>query len=588
VNLGIRSKLFAISVALILGVGLSSGLYLQHDLRQWLEQRIENELLRQARAAREAVAAGDREPSAATMDSMADGLAAAFESRVTVIAPDGRVLGDSDLGPAELLRVDNHGRRPEVLAALAHGHGQSRRYSRTVGTDMLYVAVPFPHGQDQGVVRVARALAEVDQAVARLRALLLVAGLIGLAVAVLMSGLASHLMSRTLRALAESARAISSEGEEGGAIRARVDVRSSDEIGKLAGSLNRLASDIETTVTTLASERARFKAVLEGMNEGVIALDRDRRIRLMNSAALALLHLSDAPVDEPLIDHLRMPALCDLLEEPLESGTCELVLPGPEARQILVRVTPEQGGEGCIIVMHDVTDLRRLETVRRDFVANVSHELRTPVSIIRANAETLLDGAASDPAHGPRLLEALHRNAERLSNIIADLLDLSRLEGGHRPFERKAVVVADAALHALETVEQAAREKGLEVVSAVDPGVRVHADESALEQILINYLDNAIKYTPAGGRVELSTQVAGDRVCVAVSDNGPGIPPHLHGRVFERFFRVDPGRSRDMGGTGLGLSIVRHLAEAMDGHAGMDPATPHGSRFWVDLPAAGS
>jgi two-component system, OmpR family, phosphate regulon sensor histidine kinase PhoR len=587
VNLGVRSKLFAISVALILGVGLSSGLYLEDELRQWLEQRVESELLRQARAAGEALA-GQRDPTAATVDDMADRLAAAFQGRVTVIAPDGWVLGDSDLGPAGLLTVDNHGRRPEVLAALAHGFGQSRRYSHTVDTDMLYVAVPYPHAQGRGVVRVARALAEVDQAVARLRALLLVAGLVGLVIAVLMSGLAAHFMSRTLRELADSARAISSKGEESGAIRARIHVRSSDEIGKLAGSLNRLAGDIETTVTTLASERARFKAVLEGMSEGVIALDRDRRIRLMNSAALALLHLPEVPLDEPLIEHLRMPALCDLLEEPTASGTCELVLPGPEARQVLVRVSPEHEGEGCIIVMHDVTDLRRLETVRRDFVANVSHELRTPVSIIRANAETLLDGAASDPAHGPRLLDALHRNAERLSNIIADLLDLSRLEGGHRPLEREAVVVADAASHALETVEQRAREKCLEVVTAVEPLVRVHADESALEQILINYLDNAIKYTPAGGRITVSARVAGDRVCVAVSDNGPGIPPHLHGRVFERFFRVDPGRSRDMGGTGLGLSIVRHLAEAMDGQAGVEAATPHGARFWVDLPAAGS
>jgi two-component system, OmpR family, phosphate regulon sensor histidine kinase PhoR len=587
VNLGVRSKLFAISVALILGVGLSSGLYLEHELRRWLEQRVESELLRQARAAGEALAS-QRDPTSITMDDMADRLAAAFQGRVTVIAPDGRVLGDSDLGPAGLLTVDNHGRRPEVLAALAHGAGQSRRYSHTVDTDMLYVAVPYSSGQDRGVVRVARALAEVDQAVARLRALMLVAGLIGLVIAVLMSGLASHFMSRTLRELAASARTISSTGEESGAIQARVAVRSSDEIGKLAGSLNRLASDIGATVTTLASERARFKAVLEGMSEGVIALDGDRRVRLMNSAALALLRLSGAPVGEPLIEHLRMPALCHLLEEPLEPGACELVLPDPEARQVLVQVTPEHDGQGCIIVMHDVTALRRLETVRRDFVANVSHELRTPVSIIRANAETLLHGAASDPAHGPRLLEALHRNAERLSNIIADLLDLSRLEGGHRALERKAVAVADAALRALETVEQNAREKGLEVVSVVDPGVRVHADENALEQILINYLDNAIKYTPAGGRVEVSARMAGDRVRVTVSDNGPGIPPHLHDRVFERFFRVDPGRSRDMGGTGLGLSIVRHLAEAMDGQAGMEPATPQGSRFWIDLPAAGS
>lgn len=580
-QLGVRTKLFAASVALILAVGMACGIYLQHELRRSLEQRIETELWHYANLSRDLVEVAGGDFSTEIVQDITYRLARSSAARITVIGPGGHVLGDSDLSVEQVKKVENHLHRPEVRAALADERGQSRRYSTTVQADMLYVALPFEHPDGTGVVRVAMPLKDVDEGLSRLHVLLLVAGLLGLVIAVLMSGMASHFMSRALRNLADSARAIAS-----GNARQRIDVSSSDELGGLAGSVNRMADDIETTVAALASERARFEAVLEGMSEAVVTLDHERRITLVNRAAVALLGLDEAARGQSLIEHLRAPAIHALLTEPVTEATCEIDLPGTPTRRVLARVTPQQGEGGCIIVMHDVTDIRQLETVRRDFVANVSHELRTPVSIIRANAETLLDGAMSDPVHGQRLLEALYRHAERLSRIIADLLDLSRLEASRYVMESDELPVVRAVQQALDSVERAAQERKIQIEIDIDPDLRVHADDKALDQILVNYLDNAIKYTPSGGRVLVSAHVEDTRVRIDVTDDGPGIAPQHRKRIFERFYRVDPGRSRDVGGTGLGLSIVKHLADALDGDAGMEPARPHGSTFWVALPRA--
>ncbi|HTM19401.1 MAG TPA: ATP-binding protein [Kofleriaceae bacterium] len=343
------------------------------------------------------------------------------------------------------------------------------------------------------------------------------------------------------------------------------------------------ATTAEQTVVTLTSERARLAAILEGLADGVIAVDARADVSLMNHAALEILGLSEAPVARPIYTLLRSPELQDLIASP-GGRTSELDLP-ERNRRVLVRATPMTGG-GYILVMSDVTEVRRLETVRRDFVANVSHELRTPVSIISANTETLLDGALDDPAHARPLLEAAHRNAERLSRIITDLLDLSRLEAGRYQIRREAVPAAVVASRAIDAVERTARERGTAITVEVPPALTVEADDKALEQVLVNYLENAVKDTPPGGKVHVLARPLGARVRIEVRDDGPGIEAGYRQRVFERFYRIDPGRSREMGGTGLGLSIVKHMAEAMGGSVGVEPVDPHGSTFWIELPAA--
>lgn len=577
-KLGVRGKLFAVSVGLILAVVLASGVYLQGELRDQLEARIEAELADYARSAGIALSAAGSADTVAEIDALADRLSGDTGTRITVIGADGQVLGDSSLSPSEIGDVDNHGRRPEIVAARSDGRGLSRRYSKTLDDDLMYVAVAFDHGGEVRVVRAARTLASVKDAVGRLRVLLIVAGLLGLLVAILMSGLASHYMSRTLRKLVDTARRIAS-----GDPTRRIAVHSSDELAGLAGSLNRMAEDLEGTIGALADERARFRAVLESLSDAVVALDDHDEVALMNRAAVDLLGLEEAPAHVPILEIVRTPGLQTLLGDRGDAEVTEFDLPGT-TRRVSVRRSPMQAGS--VLVFQDVTEIRRLETVRRDFVANVSHELRTPVSIVRANAETLLDGAMSDPVHGTRLLEATLRNAERLSNIITDLLDLSRLESGSYQPRSRTVSVREVAQRTVEAVELRASERDTVITIDVSETLSALADDKALEHILLNFLENAVKYTPETGHVWITARDDGDRVRIEVRDDGPGIEPRHRGRVFERFYRIDPGRSRDMGGTGLGLAIVKHLADAMGGDVGVEPAEPHGSVFWIELPRA--
>ncbi|MGN6109250.1 MAG: sensor histidine kinase, partial [Kofleriaceae bacterium] len=323
--------------------------------------------------------------------------------------------------------------------------------------------------------------------------------------------------------------------------------------------------------------------VAEGLTQGVIAVDGEHRIELLNDAARKMLGVSSSPVGEPLIEFVRVPQVFALIESD-EAATAEVELIG--GVRSLIRVARKWGSEGRVLLLEDVTAMRRLETVRRDFVANVSHELRTPVAVIRANAETLLAGAAADPVMAPRLIDGLHRNAERLARLLADLLDLSRLEAGQYRLEVGTVPLHGAVEQALTAVELSAAKRGVTVEVAVPETVVVKADPKALDQILINLIDNGVKYTRAEGHVWVQSHVDGDAVRVEIRDDGPGLAAKHRERVFERFYRVDQSRTREAGGTGLGLSIAKHLVESMGGEVGVEPNAPSGSIFWLRLPRA--
>ena len=335
----------------------------------------------------------------------------------------------------------------------------------------------------------------------------------------------------------------------------------------------------------LRAERALLASVLGAVGEGVVVLDGKRRIIAINEAAQHLLDLPGDVIDADFADRVRSPELVALLGKALDKAHAEVQL--PSGIKVAARVAALDGNErrGTLLVLDDVTTMRKLETVRKDFVANVSHELRTPVSIIRANAETLLGGAMDDPKVAPKLVDGLHRNAERLARIVTDLLDLSRLDAGLYRIESRPVDLSAAAANAVAAVEPKAQGKQINIAVEV-PQQSAMADGEALDQVLVNLLDNAVKYTQSGGHVWLRTVKHGEHVRVEVADDGPGIPEKHRARVFERFYRVDPGRSREMGGTGLGLSIVKHLVESMGGDVGVDANDPRGSRFWVELRVA--
>ncbi len=578
-RIGVRGKLFVVSTTLIavaLGVG---GVFLESGLRSQLEARIESELLHHALSVAETIRLHPNAYPVTKLDALADQTGKAVSARITIIAAQGRVLGDSELDSQQLRQLEPHGQRPEFLAALARGSGSSRRYSTTLRSYMLYVAVPFPGPAGRGVVRAAKPLSEVDHAVWRLRSALALAGLLALAAAVFLSALASHFFARTLRRVVEEVRALAGKHD-----RQATAPAVSDEFGGLIGSVQQMAGELQSMVSTLAAERNRFEAVLESMGEGVLALDPDRRITHVNKTALALLGLTESPIGGDLLETIRVPKIQDLLDQvrPETVASREFDLPGgSQPIRLLARATSQMGG-GVVLVLHDVTELRRLETVRQDFVANVSHELRTPVSVIMANIETL-QTAKVDADQARTFLRALERNAKRLSELIADLLDISRIDSGQYQLQRDSVSVPTLVDECLTLVRPASQEKEISLDTKGSPDQHATADGKALRQVLANLLDNALKYTQAGGQITVGWTAQADLVRVEVQDNGPGIDAKHRHRLFERFYRADSGRAREQGGTGLGLSIAKNLVEAMGGQIGQDPAPEHGSIFWFTL-----
>ena len=357
------------------------------------------------------------------------------------------------------------------------------------------------------------------------------------------------------------------------------------DLRELGQWINALAEDAERSRNALAHERTLLASVADGLTQGVIAIDGERKIEMLNDAARRMLGVQSSLVGEPLLEFVRVPELRDLIEH-LGDTSAEVQLPnGPRT---LIRAARTWGRAGRVLLLEDVTTVRRLETVRRDFVANVSHELRTPVAVIRANAETLLAGAKDDPAIAGKLIDGLHRNAERLARILADLLDLSRLDAGQYRLEVGPVLVRSLTEQSLSAVEPQAQKRGVEVRVDIPDALTVRADPKALDQILVNLIDNGVKYTRPEGNVWVEAREIGDAVRIEVRDDGPGIADKHRERVFERFYRADPSRSREAGGTGLGLSIVKHLVESMGGEVGVEPNAPRGSIFWLQLPSAAS
>jgi two-component system, OmpR family, phosphate regulon sensor histidine kinase PhoR len=355
------------------------------------------------------------------------------------------------------------------------------------------------------------------------------------------------------------------------------------DLRELGEWINAIAEDGQKVRNALAHERTLLASVADGLTQGVIAIDEDHKIELLNDAARKMLGVQSSLVGESLLEFVRVPELRQLVDSPRDS---EVEIALPSCPRALIRAARTWGRVGRVLLVEDVTAMRRLETVRRDFIANVSHELRTPVAVIRANAETLMAGAKDDPKIAPKLIDGLHRNAERLARILADLLDLSRLDAGQYRLDVGPVPVRVLTEQSLSAVEPQAQQRGVTVEVTVPEALSVKADAKALDQILVNLIDNGVKYTRADGHVWVEAREVGDAVRIEIRDDGPGISDKHRERVFERFYRADPSRAREAGGTGLGLSIVKHLVESMGGEVGVEPNTPRGSIFWLQLPSA--
>ena len=581
---GLRVRLLLVSISLIAAGLLLAWWFISSALDRNLRARAHEQRLTESSLIAAAVrAVGAWETLAA--DPLVRELAARVGDRVTLVAPDGRVVADSAVPAAELHRVNNHGARPEVLAARRTGRGVAQRQSVTVRRDLTYAATIVEGPGGPWVLRVAVSTAREDGTRAEVWRLLAAGGALGLLVAAGMSWLAVALAARPLRGLTDTARAMVHDLS----VRTRIDP--DDDVGPLAGALDELADNLASTLGKLERQRDRLGAILESMAEGVLVTDARGQVVLANRALREMFLLGgDVEGREP-IEVVRNADLHELFASAVRSAepaTRELSIEGVRPRRVMARVAPvEQPGAGAVAVLSDVTELRRLETVRRDFVANVSHELRTPVAAIRGAAETLLLGGAQRAETAYEFATMIDRHAERLHRLVEDLLELSRIEARELRIDLEPVDLRAEAERARDLLAIAAQARRTTVTVAVPDGVsEVLADRGALEHVLTNLLENAIKYSPEGSTVTVSAERRGATVRAAVEDDGPGIEARHLPRLFERFYRVDAGRSRQVGGTGLGLAIVKHLAEAMGGAVGVESALGRGSRFWVDLPRA--
>jgi two-component system phosphate regulon sensor histidine kinase PhoR len=587
VKLGIRAKLFAVSLVLIV-VSLAAGeLYLRPTIEGDLLTRIRADLSARlalvTEQARVLAATGDT--SNAAWDALADRLGPLAHARVTFIDGQGVVKGDSELSGEALNRVENHGSRPEVRAALSGQSTDQVRFSATLRQRLLYSATPIPSTGNM-VARLSVPLAEVDHAVARLRATLIAGGLVALLAAVLMASGAVVLLSRALRHVTVTARRMSA-GELD--LRSRLDTR--DEIGDLGRALDHLAENLSRSLHELRDDRDLLGRILEAMREGVLVLDSERRILRFNGSLREMLLLDTGAVGRPAIEVVRNAELQILVDAAIagqEPVTGEIEVAGLRPRHLLVHATRLSGEpRAVLVVLFDVTEVRRLETVRKDFVANVSHELRTPIAAVMSAAETLRTAARTDPAAAGSFVEIIERNARRLGDLVQDLLDLSRIESKEFRLASDTLDLAGVVARTLEFHEERATGKRMRMSAALPPALpAVRGDATALERVLSNLIDNAIKYCPEGAAIVVAAEDLGGKLRVAVSDDGPGIEARHLPRLFERFYRCDPGRSRAMGGTGLGLSIVKHLVEAMGGTVQVESTPGQGARFSFTVPTA--
>jgi two-component system, OmpR family, phosphate regulon sensor histidine kinase PhoR len=522
---------------------------------------------------------------------------AASGARVTLIDNSGRVLADSAQDPASM---DNHSTRPEVQQAFAAGEGQSVRHSATVDTDLVYRARRYqPPSGPPVVLRVALPLAQIDLSQKELRQRLIVASFVIL----LLGGTVSLLFSRVFAARVDRLKDFSRRVAAGDFHPLPAE-NPSDELADLALALNNTAAQMDQTIRSLSGERNRSSAILRSMVEGVAVIDAHERLVFCNRAFSEILNLDSVGGEgHPVIEVVRNSELLGLIRRALqgEEGLQSNIAMGiVQQRSFSVTAAPVKplepsatGGvaekpSGAVVVLHDVSELRRLERVRQDFVANVSHEFKTPLTAIQGFAETLLAGALEDPKNNRRFLEIIRDHAARLARLTDDLLKLARIEAGKLEVAFQPVSVAELLESCSATTMLKASRKQISFTVKVPLGLPpVLGDPGLLHDLLQNLLDNAIQYTPEGGQIDVSATAETREAVITVTDTGIGIPLADQERIFERFYRVDAARSREAGGTGLGLSIAKHIVEAHGGRLWVESAVGRGSKFFVAVPLAG-
>jgi two-component system, OmpR family, phosphate regulon sensor histidine kinase PhoR len=523
------------------------------------------------------------------IDALCKELGQKASTRITVILPDGRVAGDSDESPQ---KMDNHADRPEVIDALAGRIGSYERYSNTLKESRMYVAVPLR--QDDkivGALRTSISMSVVDQAVAAIQIRIAMGGIM---IAIIMAAISLWISRRITRPL-EHLR-IGARRFARGNLTHKLPLAGSQEVRDLAEALNQMAAELDEKIRDIVEQRNEREAILSSMIEGVLAVDTQERLIRLNQTAARLIGVDPARAQGRMLQEVvrnldlqQLVANVLATQKPQEdeillhdNGGGERYL---HAHGTILRDAREKEA-GALVVLHEVTRLKKLEKVRRDFVANVSHELRTPVTSIKGFVETLLDGAMNNPAELQRFLQIVATQTDRLNAIIEDLLTLSRIE---QETEKAEIALSPGSIRnvlctAIEVCQMKASDKNIRIELNCEETLQAQINPPLLEQAIINLIDNAVKYSPPGQTILLSANSTDEGVVIRVRDHGCGIGREHLPRIFERFYRVDKARSRKLGGTGLGLAIVKHIAQAHGGRASVESAVGEGSSFFILLP----
>jgi len=576
--------LFALIVALIL---LGIFFYLDSTLKHNAYNNIKENLYKELALSRDLLEKDHPlDLSIKNMKNSADLIAEDLNTRVTIIAMDGQVLGDSELSYKEIEEVDNHLYRIEVQDALNNGKGESRRYSKTLDEDMLYVAATFGGENTNGVIRLALPLSEVELISLYLNKLLLISIIVAFGLAIVITFFSSLIISKPIKEVAQASSSIAA-----GDYTKRILISSHDELGDLARAFNHMSEQIRDRIEEVTAGKARLEAVLLSMFEGVMVLDASGKIRLMNERLKEYLKVEDEPIGKKTLEVIRNIEIQEIVDKSLKVKkgleSKEISVLVPDERILSVHATPiinKGHTEGSVLVFYDITDLRRLEKIRQDFVANVSHELRTPISSIKGYAETLLDGALDDKENVKDFIEIIHSDSERLASLINDILDLSKIESGQLTLDLKPISLAPIIKKVVKLLNKQAKVKGVRVeLDIPEAACKVMADKERIAQVILNLLDNAIKYNKLNGKVTIGYKEDKKFLKINITDTGLGIPPKDLGRVFERFYRVDKAHSRELGSTGLGLSIVKHIIEAHGGVVSVESTPDSGSVFSFTL-----
>ena len=562
--------------------------FLDKNLEENSLHNIQASLINQAYLVENQIAAENiKKEDIAHLEPLIAILSGKIKCRITVINNQGRVLADSEKSQKEIPEMENHLYRPEVKMALVNEVGIDTRYSSTLKIDMLYVALPIKENKELiGVVRLALPLESVEKTLNEIRKVVLF-GLIFALVSAFVLG--SIIAAQTIRPINRMIQ-VSRRFSKGDFSRKIIQV-SKDEIGELAATLNKMAQDIEDKIKEVKTQNQELAAIFNSMIEGVIVIDKTGYIISVNPTIEKIFTILRKDVEgKVFLEAIRNNDIAEVISAALKKGKSvsnEIALIYPVRRIFEVNATPIFDNNvisGCLVVVHDITEIRRLETVRSDFVANVSHELKTPLTSIKGFVETLLDGALDDKENNRNFLKIIHDHAERLDSLVNDLLSLSHLESKEIMLKKTDFNLRQQVEDVISGFRSQVKKKNIEIKNELPAGISVTADKDRLEQVVTNLLDNAIKFNKEKGFVRIYGEETNGKVKITVEDSGIGIPEKDISRIFERFYRADKARSRELGGTGLGLSIVKHIVELHSGSVGVESTEGLCSKFWFILP----